>query len=248
MARLPPLLHRTYSPRVIPLEGGFAGLFQLDFTNQLFARKYIDPVLVPTCTDGVRTKLKVAVEAGRHNTVGIDLVAIERQRRPLLRGRSRCSSSTMWRCRKTIRHFGAELFKALPTAAFKAIRALLGGRDGHFACLLSAGRLRSRGILCRRRRTAASDRRPGHCRRRPADRSYLKRIALERVQPRAKNRVRDRRPEDQRPCRTAGPHGRRRTSGADTGSMRSSGAACFGPLSGEIGCTWHRPYHRRRAA
>ena len=75
MARLPPLLHRTFSPRVIPLDGGFAGLFQLDFANQLFARKYENPVLV-TCTDGVGTKLKVAQLAGRHNTVGIDLVAM----------------------------------------------------------------------------------------------------------------------------------------------------------------------------
>jgi phosphoribosylformylglycinamidine cyclo-ligase len=75
MARLPPLLHRTYSPRVIPLDGGFAGLFQLDFTNQLFARNYTDPVLV-SCTDGVGTKLKVAQLTGSHRTVGIDLVAM----------------------------------------------------------------------------------------------------------------------------------------------------------------------------
>jgi len=75
MARLPPLLHRTFTPRVIPLDGGFAGLFQLDFANHLFARNYRDPVLV-SCTDGVGTKLKVAQLAGRHNTVGIDLVAM----------------------------------------------------------------------------------------------------------------------------------------------------------------------------
>jgi len=75
MARLPRLLHRTYSPRVIPLDGGFAGRFQLDFANQLFARKYVEPVLV-SCTDGVGTKLKVAVDAGKHDTVGIDLVAM----------------------------------------------------------------------------------------------------------------------------------------------------------------------------
>ncbi len=75
MARLPRLLTRTYTPRVIPLDGGFAGLFQLDFTNQLFARHYKNPVLV-SCTDGVGTKLKVAVAAGVHNTVGIDLVAM----------------------------------------------------------------------------------------------------------------------------------------------------------------------------
>lgn len=75
MARLPRLLHRTFTPRVIPLDGGFAGLFQLDFANHLFARRYQDPVLV-SCTDGVGTKLKVAQLVGRHNTVGIDLVAM----------------------------------------------------------------------------------------------------------------------------------------------------------------------------
>jgi len=75
MARLPKLLHRTYSPRVIPNDGGFAGLFQLDFSSALFARKYQDPVLV-SCTDGVGTKLKVAQKVGSHRTVGIDLVAM----------------------------------------------------------------------------------------------------------------------------------------------------------------------------
>jgi phosphoribosylformylglycinamidine cyclo-ligase len=75
MARLPRLLRRTHSPRVLPAEGGFAGLFQLDFTGGLFARKYEDPVLVAG-TDGVGTKLKVAQRAGVHNTVGIDLVAM----------------------------------------------------------------------------------------------------------------------------------------------------------------------------
>jgi phosphoribosylformylglycinamidine cyclo-ligase len=75
MARLPKLLARTYTPRVIPLDGGFAGLFQLDFPSQLFARNYREPVLV-ACTDGVGTKLKVAIAMGIHNTVGIDLVAM----------------------------------------------------------------------------------------------------------------------------------------------------------------------------
>ena len=63
------------SPRVCKLDGGFAGLFQLDFANPLFRRDYVDPVLV-ACTDGVGTKLKVAVQAGQHKTVGIDLVAM----------------------------------------------------------------------------------------------------------------------------------------------------------------------------
>ncbi len=75
MSRLPALMHRTFSPRVMRLDGGFAGLFQLDFGNRLFARRYEDPVLV-SGTDGVGTKLKVASLAGVHNSVGIDLVAM----------------------------------------------------------------------------------------------------------------------------------------------------------------------------
>src|SRR6185436_19016237 len=66
---------RTHSPRVLPAEGGFAGLFQLDFSDGLFARRYKDPVLV-SGTDGVGTKLKVAQRLGIHNTVGTDLVAM----------------------------------------------------------------------------------------------------------------------------------------------------------------------------
>ena len=75
MARLPGLLRRTFTPRVIANDGGFAGLFQLDFDSKLFARNYLKPVLV-SCTDGVGTKLKVAQLCDRHNTVGIDLVAM----------------------------------------------------------------------------------------------------------------------------------------------------------------------------
>ena len=75
MDRISHLIARTYTPRVRRLDGGFAGLFQLDFASSLFARKYRDPVLV-SCTDGVGTKLKVAMLADKHDTVGIDLVAM----------------------------------------------------------------------------------------------------------------------------------------------------------------------------
>ena len=75
MKRLPSLMHRTFSPRVRQLDGGFAGLFQLDFDNPLFRRNYKNPIMV-ACTDGVGTKLKVANMLGRHDSVGIDLVAM----------------------------------------------------------------------------------------------------------------------------------------------------------------------------
>lgn len=64
-----PLVKATYRPEVIADLGGFGGLFSLN-TN-----KYRQPVLV-SGTDGVGTKLKVAFMTDRHDTVGIDLVAM----------------------------------------------------------------------------------------------------------------------------------------------------------------------------
>jgi phosphoribosylformylglycinamidine cyclo-ligase len=75
MAQLPPLLKRTFTPRVMDWPGGFAGLFRLNDNIRLLARTYRDPVLVSS-TDGVGTKLKLAFLTGRHTTVGIDLVAM----------------------------------------------------------------------------------------------------------------------------------------------------------------------------
>ena len=59
----------TRTGGVISDVGSFGALFRPDF------RRYRDPVLVSS-TDGVGTKLKVAFLTGKHDTVGIDLVAM----------------------------------------------------------------------------------------------------------------------------------------------------------------------------
>ena len=64
-----PLVKATSRPEVLADIGGFGGLFSLN------SAKYKNPVLV-SGTDGVGTKLKIAFMADRHDTVGIDLVAM----------------------------------------------------------------------------------------------------------------------------------------------------------------------------
>ena len=75
MRRLPALMQRTHTPRVIPLADAFAGLMRLNHSSRPGQQSYEDPVLV-SGTDGVGTKLKVAQLVQRFDTVGIDLVAM----------------------------------------------------------------------------------------------------------------------------------------------------------------------------
>src|SRR5205085_5676313 len=64
-----PLARSTARPGADAELGGFAGFFDVK------AAGYSDPLLV-AANDGVGTKLKLAIEAGRHDGVGIDLVAM----------------------------------------------------------------------------------------------------------------------------------------------------------------------------
>ena len=66
--RIKPLVKRSFRPEVMGGLGGFGALFDL-------SGKYKEPVLV-SGTDGVGTKLKLAQQLNRHDTIGIDLVAM----------------------------------------------------------------------------------------------------------------------------------------------------------------------------
>ncbi|MGH8183274.1 MAG: phosphoribosylformylglycinamidine cyclo-ligase [Rhodanobacteraceae bacterium] len=66
--RIKPLVGKTFRPEVMGGLGGFGALFDL-------SKKYREPVLV-SGTDGVGTKLKLAQQLNRHDTIGIDLVGM----------------------------------------------------------------------------------------------------------------------------------------------------------------------------
>ena len=67
--RIKPLVGRTMRPEVLAGIGGFGAMVELPLT------RYRRPVLV-SGTDGVGTKLRLAIDNGRHETIGIDLVAM----------------------------------------------------------------------------------------------------------------------------------------------------------------------------
>src|ERR1700684_501518 len=66
--RIKPIVKRTQRPEVLAGVGGFGALVEIP-------QGYKRPVLV-SGTDGVGTKLRLAIDTGRHSTIGIDLVAM----------------------------------------------------------------------------------------------------------------------------------------------------------------------------
>src|ERR1700731_5367946 len=67
--KIKPLARATRRPGGDAEIGGFGGIFDLK------AAGFTDPILV-AANDGVGTKVKIAIEAGNHGTIGIDLVAM----------------------------------------------------------------------------------------------------------------------------------------------------------------------------
>jgi hypothetical protein len=82
-----PMVRATARPGADAEIGGFGGLFDLK------AAGFKDPVLV-AATDGVGTKVKIAIETGLHGGIGIDLVAMS-VNDLVVQGANRCSSSTI---------------------------------------------------------------------------------------------------------------------------------------------------------
>ena len=103
------LARGTVNAGVLSEIGAFGGMFRPDL------RRYQEPVLVAS-TDGVGTKIRVAVMAGIHDTVGYDLVA-HCVNDILVQGVCRCSSSTTSHWAEWIRSEWRPSFPALRAPA-----------------------------------------------------------------------------------------------------------------------------------
>jgi phosphoribosylformylglycinamidine cyclo-ligase len=99
--------------------GGFGGLFDLKRAG------FTDPVLV-AATDGVGTKVKIAIETGRHSTIGIDLVAMS-VNDLVVQGAEPLFFLDYFACGKLSPELGAAIVKGVSDGCREAGCALIGG-------------------------------------------------------------------------------------------------------------------------
>ncbi|MGB6351459.1 MAG: phosphoribosylformylglycinamidine cyclo-ligase [Pseudolabrys sp.] len=114
-----PLARATARPGADAEIGGFGGLFDLKKVG------YRDPVLV-AATDGVGTKLKVAIETGRHDTIGIDLVAMS-VNDLVVQGAEPLFFLDYYACGKLEPEIGAAVVAGISIGCREAGCALIGG-------------------------------------------------------------------------------------------------------------------------